>query len=94
MAALEGFELSISTGDVVVGQGLYNGVAVATATLDVSVLALGDGTHYVLLDGTTISASVAAPTGTAIVLGRFVEDTAAATSVTMAGRGTPVAASA
>lgn len=91
MAALEGFDLSLSTGDVVVEEGLMDGVAVAGVTLDVSALALGDGENLVAIDsdGATI-VGIAAATGLAsgqVQLGSFTEDTGAATAVTMAGRG-------
>lgn len=44
MAAIEGFDLSINTGDLVVTAGMVNGVHVAGATLDGA--ALSDGTAY------------------------------------------------
>lgn len=44
MAALEGFDLSINTGDLVVTEGMVNGVHVAGATLDGA--ALNDGVAY------------------------------------------------
>lgn len=96
MAALEGFDLSLSTNDVVVEEGLYDGVAVAGVTLDVSVLAIGDGENIIVVDGTTISAVAEATgvTGTQVKLGSFTEATGAATAVTMAGRGAVVPASA
>jgi hypothetical protein len=98
MAALEGFELSIATDDVVVAEGMLNGVAVAGVTLDVSVLALGDGENLVAIDddGATI-VGIAAATGLAadqVQLGSFTEDTGAATAVTMSGRGGSIAPSA
>lgn len=49
MAAIEGFEVSLSTGDLVVEPGLINGIAVAGASLDGA--ALGDGVAYAITDG-------------------------------------------
>lgn len=96
MAALAGFGLTIDgTGDVEVGPGMIDEVACAAVVLDVSALAIGDGTHNIVTDGTTTGAQAS---GVAIaageyVLGQFVEDTAAATSVTFEGRGDTVLAS-
>lgn len=83
--ALDGFDFSISTGDVVVDDGALDGSPVAGLTLDVSVLALGDGENKVIIDsdGTTITAIAAATALGAgqIQLGTFTEATGAATAV-------------
>jgi len=87
--AISGFDLSISGDDVVVGPGLIDGVAVDGATLDVSALALGDGTHAIIFDGSDVVGQLDATALTAgeVKLGEFVEATAAATSVTFTDRG-------
>lgn len=53
MAAIEGFEVSLSTGDLVVGHGLLDGVHVDGATLDGNGLA--DGLAYAVVDGGSLS---------------------------------------
>lgn len=96
MAAITGFDLSIDTGDVVVGPGLVDGVAVDAYTLDVSALSLGDGTHAIVYDGTDVVGQLDA-TALAdgeVKLGEFTEDTAAATAVSFEGRGDITAVSA
>lgn len=87
--AIAGFDLEIAAGDVVVGPGLINGVSVGSYTLDVSALALGDGTHAIVFDGTDVVGQLDATPLAAgeIKLGEFVEATAAATSVTFNERG-------
>ena len=94
--ALSGFDFEIDTGDVVVGPGIVEGVAIAAYTLDVSTLALGDGTHSVVFDGTDVVGQLAATALVAgeVKLGEYVEATAAATSVTFEGRGELLAVSA
>jgi hypothetical protein len=96
MAALDGFELSIATGDVVVANGMVDGVAVAGVTLDVATLALGNGDNQITLDGTTISAiaEATALSGDEVKLGEFTEATAAATAVSYEGKGSVAPASA
>jgi len=87
--SLQGFDLSITGDDVAVGAGLVDGVAVAAYVLDLSALSLGDGTHAIVFDGTDVVGQLAATALGAgeIKLGEFVEATAAATSVSMEGRG-------
>ena len=83
--ALDGFEFSISTGDVVVSDGALDGGPIAGLTLDVSALSLGDGENKVIIDddGATITAVAAATALTSgqIQLGTFTEATGAATAV-------------
>jgi len=90
---IEGFDLSISTDDVVVSNGFIGDVAVAGATLDVSALALGDGTHAIIYDGSSVTAQLDATALTSgeYKLGEFTEDTAAATAVSRSGRGKTLA---
>lgn len=89
MAAIEGFELSISTGDVVVGDGMVNGVAIEGATLDAAGLATGN----VLIVATSANAlamkDVAARLASDVCLGSATNDASdAITAVSLAGRGT------
>ena len=83
--ALDGFDMSLSTDDVVVDDGALDGSPVAGLTLDVSALALGDGENKVLIDadGVTIIAVAAATALTAgqVQLGTFTEAAGAATAV-------------
>lgn len=97
MSAIAGFDLTISGDDVVVGPGMIDEVAVAGGTLDVSVLALGDGDNQIILDeGATVTAIAEATALDAgdVKLGEFTEATAAATAVSFAGRGDQAAVSA
>lgn len=81
--AIDGFEFSLSTGDVVVSDGAIDGSAIAGVTLDVSTLALGDGENKVIYNGSAVTAVAAATAlGAAhIQLGTFTEATGAATAV-------------
>jgi hypothetical protein len=88
-AAVLGFTFTDSTDDIVVSEGLIDQVAFAGATLDVSVLSLGDGTHAIIHDGTDVTAQLAATALLAgeVKLGEFVEASAIATSWTYEDRG-------
>ena len=96
MAALEGFDLSISGDDVVIALGLYNEAACAAVTLDLSVLGFDDGSVDVVVDGTTVSGieSAVGPTGTEVKLGSFTSTSDVASALSLAGRGDVVSASA
>lgn len=87
MAALEGFDVSLNTGDLVVEAGLHDGVAVAGATLDGA--ALADGLAYAVSDGSSLSliesANLAA--GDTVVASCTIA-TGACTLESLAGRGT------
>lgn len=90
MAALEGFDVSLSTGDLVVTEGLHDGVAVAGATLDAAGLA--DGVAYAVSDGAALSLVKTIPAGSVAVASCTVA-TDAATLETLAYRGTDAPAS-
>lgn len=96
MAALEGFEMTIATGDVVVAMGTYDGVYVPGVTIDVSAESLGDGENLIVIYAGAVEARAASSGVTAdeVKLGEFTEDTAAATAVTYAGRGAELPVSA
>ena len=90
LAEIQGFELSISGDDVVVAEGQVGNRAVASTTLDVSALGLGDGTNAIYFDWQAASVSALAGgrvLGRNLKLGEFVEATAVATSVSLNGRG-------
>jgi hypothetical protein len=88
-AVLDGFELSVSAGDVVVAIGRIDRVPVATQTLDVSVLALGDGENQIVIEDGTVTAIAGATalSGKQVKLGEFTELTGAATAVSLTGKG-------
>ncbi len=65
MAALEGFDVSLQTGDLVVAEGLHDGVVVPTATLDGNGLA--DGVAYAVSDGTVVTLVEVIPAGSVVV---------------------------
>lgn len=95
MAALEGFEPSLSTGDLVVEPGLIDGIAVAGATLDGA--ALADGLAYAV---TTTSGGALALiedqdlTGAQVVVASCTIATGACTAESLADRGKQAAVSA
>lgn len=87
---VEGFMLSLATGDVAVSAGRLGDLAVDAVTLDPGTLGLGDGDHVVKCDSAgTVSAQLAtaALSDGDFVIGGFTEATGAATAVTYAGRG-------
>ena len=86
-AEIAGFELGISGDDVTVALGFIDGVAVDAVTLDVSALGLGDGTHAIVFDGSTVTAEAQPVSGNNVQLGTFTESSAAASAVSFEGRG-------
>lgn len=93
MAAITGFDFSISGGDVVIEDGLINGVAVEGSTLDLAPLSLADGVADIVYDGSAVTAE-AAVSGTNIKLGEVTVASDAATATSLNGRGDTVAVSA
>lgn len=93
MAAIEGFELSIATGDVVVADGLADGVAIEGATLDAA--AIADGTAIIVVRaGALVIDELSAQAADDVVLGSCTIATGAASapSLTHRGRDLPVSA--
>jgi len=84
MAGIEGFDVSLNTGDLVVAEGTYNGAVVAGATLDAA--ALADGVAYAVTDGGALSIVEVIPVGSQAVASCTVV-TGAATLETLAFRG-------
>ena len=84
MAAIEGFELSISGGDAVVADGLLDEVAIAGATLDAA--ALADGTADIVVDSGSLAIKDAMASGD-VKIGEATIGTGAVTAVSLAGRG-------
>ena len=86
MAALDGFELSINTGDVETAAGTLDGAHVALATLDAA--AIADGTAIVVLVAgvPTLRDAVDFAAGD-VKLGEYTVSGGTASAVTYAGRG-------
>jgi len=89
MAGLEGFDVSLNTGDLVVAEGTYNGAVVAGATLDASGLA--DGVAYAVTNGGALALVEVIPEGSVAVASCTVA-TDAATLETLAFRGADASA--
>ena len=84
MAGLEGFDVSLNTGDLVVAEGTHDGVAIAGDTLDGA--ALADGVAYAVSDGATLSLVEVIPEGSVAVASCTIA-TGACTLETLAFRG-------
>ena len=86
MAAIEGFDLSVNSGDADVSDGMVDGVAVESATLDAAALADGNAL-IVLQNGSLAIIEEANHAAGEVVLGSATIATGAVTAVSMAGRG-------
>lgn len=93
MAAIAGFDFEISSGDVVVGPGMIDGVAVDGATLDAN--GFGDGDWDVVYTGSALELDATADQVAGdTVLGKVTVATNLVTAVSFDGRGRDVPASA
>jgi hypothetical protein len=93
MAALEGFELVESGGDAVVSEGLLNGDAVAGGTLDATGLDEGNALVVVREDALAIINEADLDADDAVVGSASISGAEAVTAVSLAGRGSDLAAS-
>jgi len=97
MAAIDGFNISLSTDDVAVSDGMIDGEVIDAAVIDVSELSLEDGDYDIVYDASAEALTLQAAADQAegdVVLGEATVATDAATAVSWANRGREIPVSA
>lgn len=87
MAAIDGFDATVATGDAVVTHGMVNGTAVAGATLDANTLDDGQALIVVVAAGTLALKNAADRLATDTVVGSATVASDLVTAVSYARRG-------